>query len=166
MNMIEINNRVITPSQAKELHSLGVLQTSQYAWRIDNDTPTLIYDDVDGLPQVIDWSQDKNTYAAYDLCDIGVMLGSLGYYVSGKTYEDNTVTTTAEEQWWASHVQHVCITPEQETYYGATEVEAKAKLLISVLYSPVVPTLWNYFAPKKLKKVNSIHRHYSKKFNT
>lgn len=151
--MVDIKERLCTPEQAKMLKEYNIRQISQYAWQQEPNTNDfiLIYDAPDGFPEVVDWTDDENTYAAFDNTDLGLMLASLGYYPSGPTFK---LQGTAEQyKWWCDDI-NTFNNVEDTVYqgYGSSEAEAKAAMLLKLFNIGKIPLVWQYYHPRHLEQ--------------
>jgi hypothetical protein len=167
--MVDISERLSTPEQAIELFSLGVIQYSQHAWTKEGDNWILCFDNKSGgdIPQVVDWSTDKNTYAAFDLTDLGIMFRSLGFFLSGSSYQPPGLPEDQSINFWADDIASTC-NHEEKNYkaYGRTETEARTNLLIYLIKQGKVPLSWPFFKKERLDAVTSALKTYGLKPNT
>ncbi len=152
--MVDIGERLIAPEHAKVLKEAGIKQLSQYAWvKLESGEWALTCepDTEVGVPQLVDWTNDENKYAAFDLTDMGIMLSTLGYYLSGISFYHEGLPRIAEQKWWADDINSITEF-DQDVYqaYGATEAEAKGALLAECVRKGKLPVGWEYFRENKI----------------
>jgi hypothetical protein len=163
--MVDISQRLCTPQQAKFFAEKGVLQKSQYAWQLDKGIYILMFEgDADtGLPKVIDWSEDADTYAAFDNTDLGIMLATLGYFPAGPTARLD-VNENEHFRWWCDDI--ATFTQIEDTIYqayGRTEAEAKGFMLQKLIDTGKAPLDWEHYRPDRLTRMQAMGKIYGKK---
>jgi hypothetical protein len=100
---------------------------------------------------VTNWEDDKDTYAAFDSTDLGILLASIGYYPCGPSAQ--LAGENDQFRWWCDDI-NTLTSIESILYqgYGRTESQAKAAMLIKALQTGKVPLVWKYFNDKKQKE--------------
>lgn len=164
--MIDSAERLCTPEQAMQLQKAGVQQQSLYAWYKDptDNEWKLTYDDgyedeehdagMSGAPIVIDWKTQPDRYAAFDLTDLGLLLKSLGFYLSGPIYQVPGLPIDKERMFWADDIGTIT-DPAMDTYkaYGRWEAEARAGLLLALIDEGRPPVDWPFYVVDKISQV-------------
>jgi hypothetical protein len=161
--MVEITQRLCNPQQARELFEKGVKQTTQYAWEWNGTDYNLAFasDEITGLPKLVDWTNDTDTYAAFDTTDLGMLLSGIeGCYPAGPTYRIDP-QENEHFRWWCDDI--ATFTQIEDTIYqayGRTEAEAKAGMLIRLLDKGLVPITWPYYGVQHLQKLQAFNNTY------
>jgi hypothetical protein len=162
--MIDSAERLCTPEQAMQLKRAGLIQQTMYAWYQENGEWKLTYEDgytpeeqeagASGPPIITDWKEEVDCYAAFDLSDLGLILRSLGFYLSGPVYQVPGLPIDKDRIFWADDINTVT-DPAMDTYraYGRWEAEARAALLLVLIDEGRPPMDWPFYIVDKISQV-------------
>lgn len=144
--MVPLKDTVCTLEQAQFFAQKGMVQHSRYGWEKNPESGLFefVFDAPNGYPEIVDWSETPDSYAAFDNSDLGIILASLGYYPAGPTFR--LPGDTEQYRWWCDDIQ--TFTSVEDTIYqgyGRTEAEAKGMMLKKLVEKGIPPIGWLYY---------------------